>query len=154
MGFRLNSVETKAMEQTLPQFFSWKGELGRLRYFRQGLLRALLMIPLLVVYAGLSLLAGNDLSFALFESPFVTVLGLVLFIPIDLRRMNDAGIKYWWLVVFQGLWLLPVSPASEVMTAYDKFHALIVVLPMIVWSLILLFKPGREYREFVRAQAG
>lgn len=140
------------MQQTLPDVFRWDGELGRLQYFSRSFYRMLLLLPLTAAYAALWVLAGNDLSAQLFEGRFFTTIVLILFIPLDLRRMNDIGLKYWWLVAAEALNLLPTAAESTTTSLYSSIHMLAVNLPYAVFYLYLLLKPGRTYREHRRSQ--
>ncbi len=134
----------------LPQFFDWRGELGRHAYLRKIIQRILILIAVGAVNIIFSALMGLELdSLAWFEDQggLFTAAALVLFIPIDIRRMNDIGINLWWLVVFELLSLLPY-PASG--SPQHTPYLILVVVPQIFWALFLLLKPGKEYREYRR----
>jgi len=48
--------------QGLPQFFDWRGELGRLDYFKQIIKRLMILLLILGVNIGLCLLMGLEIT--------------------------------------------------------------------------------------------
>ena len=100
-----------------------------------------------VVFSALMGLELDTLSWFEDQGGLFTAAVLVLFIPIDIRRMNDIGINLWWLVLFEFLSLLPYPiSGSPQQTPY----LILVVMPQLFWALFLLFKSGKEYREYRR----
>ena len=94
----------------LPQFFDWRGELGRLAYLRKVIQRILILIVVMGFNLGLSALMGIEIdstSYIAEQSSLISVAALILFVPIDIRRLNDLGVNLWWIFVIEILTLLP-----------------------------------------------
>ena len=141
------------MNQIL-KLVDYRGELGRLSYFSRSIYRIPLMIAGIAINFGLNLLIGYPPSVELFQTslsdPLVTVMSLVFFLPLTIRRANDAGISFWWVIVFEILYLVPEP--SEDMASYG-IYTLLVSIPYLVWCLIIVFKPGKDLREHRRSNA-
>ena len=134
----------------LPHFFDWRGELGRLAYLRKVIQRILILIIVMGFNLGLNALMGIEIdrpSYIAEQSSLISVAALVIFVPIDIRRLNDLGINLWWVAVIEVLTLLP-QPVQG--SPQFPFYILIVVVPNLFWAAFMLFKPGKEYREFLR----
>ena len=134
----------------LPQFFDWRGELGRHAYLRKVIQRILILIVVMGFDLGLKALMGIEIdsrSYIAEQSSLISVASLVIFVPIDIRRLNDLGVNLWWLAVIEVLALLP-QPAQD--SPQFPFYILTVVVPSLLWAAFMLFKPGKEYREFLR----
>ena len=50
------------MMKDLPEFFDWRGELGRLDYFKQFIKRLVILLLILGVNIGLCLLVGLEIT--------------------------------------------------------------------------------------------
>lgn len=141
------------MNQIL-KIVDYRGELGRLAYFSREIYRIPLIVAVIAINFGLNLLIGYPPSLELFQAslsdPLVTVMSILLFLPITIRRANDAGISFWWAVFFEILYLVPEP--SEGMASYG-IYTLLVSIPYLVWCLIILFKPGKALREHRRSTA-
>ena len=134
----------------LPHFLDWRGELGRLAYLRKVIQRILILIVVMGFNLGLNALMGIEIdrpSYIAEQSSLISVAALVIFVPIDIRRLNDLGINLWWVAVIEVLTLLP-QPVQG--SPQFPFYILIVVVPNLFWAAFMLFKPGKEYREFLR----
>ena len=143
--------------QKVPAFFDWRDELSRWRYFTSGLNRSAIYLSFVAFNMGLNYLFGWTYDFkdadvwSIFEEPLPIVASCALFLPIDIRRANDAGLSGWFIFVLWCLTIVPSPPdgaANEIWGAY----ALVVLLPFIVMQSILHFKPGRAYREWIRSE--
>ena len=53
-------------------------------------------------------------------------MSLAFFLPLTIRRANDAGISFWWVIVFEILYLVPEP--SEDMASYG-IYTLLVTIP-------------------------
>ena len=134
----------------LPQFFDWRGELGRLAYLRKVIQRILILIVVMGFNLGLNALMGIEIdspSYIAEQSSLISVAALIIFVPIDIKRLNDLGVNLWWIVVIEVLTLLP-QPAQG--SPQLPFYVIIVVVPNLFWAAFMLLKPGKEYREFLR----
>jgi len=54
----------------------------------------------------------------------------------------------WWVVAFEALSLLPEPP--EGYKAHWATYNLLVMLPLVIYLLILQFKPGKAHRDNTR----
>ena len=141
--------------QKLPKFFDRRGELSRNEYFYAGISRGFVFLGIAALNYGLNALWGWDVTFTeesswewVFADPLVTVAWLIIFIPIIIRRLNDAGVNLWWAFAFEALVLMPQPPAdSEGPTAA---YGILVILPYLIWMLLLQFKPGKAYQKWRR----
>ena len=141
----------------VPAFFDWRGDLSRWGYFGAGIYRGVISLLVVALDMGLHYMFGWTYEFAdadafwsIFESSLSVIAGFVLMLPIDIRRANDAGLSGWFVVLLWFLTLIPSPPeaaANEIMSAY----LLVIGLPFIVMQLILQFKPGRAYRDWIRS---
>ena len=134
----------------------------RIQYFRGSIIRCLIAIALSGMYIFLShlfgwdvvsdLADGGDGIFDYLSDPFLEVSFFVIFVPWDLRRMKDAGINWWWIVLFEILLRLPAPPEIEGsdFVVHNVVHGIFSTVPYLVFTLILIFKPGKIYRDFIR----
>ena len=130
----------------LPKFFDWRGELGRLDYLKEILRRLLIVLVIFGLNISLCFLAGLDVTQENWDDnlSLTTISSFVLMVPVDIRRLNDIGLSSWWLVPVYILSQLPVPPdQSPQMGVY----VLLVLVPLFLWGLFVLFKPGKTLRE-------
>ena len=135
----------------LPKFFDWRGELGRLDYLKEILRRLLIVVVIFGLNISLCFLAGLDVTQENWNDnlSLTTISSFVLMVPVDIRRLNDIGLSPWWLVPVYILSQLPVPPdQSPQMGVY----VLLVLVPLFLWGLFVLFKPGKTLREAHRNQ--
>jgi len=69
--------------------------------------------------------------------------------PIDIRRLNDIGISAWWLVP---VYILSQVPVPMEGSPQENIYGLLVGIPLLIWGLFVLFKPGKTLREARRNQ--
>ena len=81
--------------QGLPQLFDWKGELGRLDYFKQIIKRLVILLLILGVNIGLCLLVGLEITAETWDKnlSLTTIASFAIMVQIDIRRLNDIGIS-------------------------------------------------------------
>ena len=135
----------------LPKFFDWRGELGRLDYLKEILRRLLVVLVIFGLNISLCFLAGLDVTQENWDDnlSLTTISSFVLMVPVDIRRLNDISLSPWWLVPVYILSQLPVPPdQSPQMGVY----VLLVLVPLFLWGLFVLFKPGKTLREAHRNQ--
>ena len=75
-------------------FFSLKGNIGRLDFFKSYLLRLLIYFVILSTFCWLSKLAAGET----FE-PVWSLSSYPLVAPIYFRRANELGMNYAWIVL-------------------------------------------------------
>ena len=138
--------------QGLPQFFDWRGELGRLDYFKQIIKRLVILLLILGVNIGLCLLVGLEITAETWDKnlSLTTIASFAIMVPIDIRRLNDIGISPWWLVP---VWFLSQIPEPLDGSPQVGAYTLLVIIPLLLWGLFILFKPGKTLRE-ARRQIG
>jgi len=132
--------------QGLPQFFDWRGELGRLDYFKQIIKRLMILLLILGVNIGLCLLMGLEITAETWDKnlSLTTIAAFAIMVPIDIRRLNDIGISPWWLAP---VWILSQIPEPLDGSPQVGTYTLLVVIPLFLWGLFILFKPGKTLRE-------
>ena len=160
------------------KFFDFSGNMGRLDFFKSCLFRVfiatILGIVIGIVETILSL-GGSSLdavpstppptNFDFTWEKFVEintapgayaqafkigVINLFIFGPIDLRRANDLGMSYVWLIPVLFFFVIPAGT----LLSYGVGSGLWVLFSVynIVINLILLFKPGQTFKEWVRSK--
>ena len=105
--------------QGLPQFFDWRGELGRLDYFKQIIKRLVILLLILGDNIGLCLLMGLEITAETWDKIYHSQ---------QLQHLHST---------------LDGSPQVGAYT-------LLVVIPLFLWGLFILFKPGKTLREVRR----
>ena len=135
----------------LPQFFDWRGELGRLGYLKEIIRRCIILSLVFGLNIGLRWLAGLDITSENWDQDLslTTIACFVMMVPIDIRRLNDIGISPWWLVP---VWILSQIPEPLDGSPQVSAYTLIVIVPLLLWGLFILFKPGKTLRESRRNQ--
>ena len=138
--------------KALHQFFDWRGELGRLGYLMQVIKRLIILLLILGVNIGLCLLVGLEITSETWDKnlSLTTIAAFVIMVPIDIRRLNDIGISPWWLVP---VWFLSQIPEPLDGSPQVGAYTLLVIIPLLLWGLFILFKPGKTLRE-ARRQIG
>ena len=134
------------MMKALDQFFDWRGELGRLGYLMQVIKRLIILLLILGVNIGLCLLVGLEITSETWDKnlSLTTIAAFVIMVPIDIRRLNDIGISPWWLVP---VWFLSQIPEPLDGSPQVGAYTSLVIIPLLLWGLFILFKPGKTLRE-------
>ena len=130
----------------LYQFFDWRGELGRLEYLIQFIKRLIILLLILGVNIGLCLLVGLEITPENWDKnlSLTTIAAFAIMVPIDIQRLNDIGISPWWLVP---VWFLSQIPEPLDGSPQVGAYQLLVTIPLFLWGLFILFKPGKTLRE-------
>ena len=133
----------------LPQFFSWKGELGRLDYLGEVIKRLLILSLILAVNIGLCMLVGLGITPETWDNnlSLTTISAFLIMVPVDIRRLNDIGISPWWLVP---VWILSQIPQPLDGSPQVGAYTFLVAVPLLLWGLFILFKPGKALKEYRR----
>ena len=129
-----------------PQFFDWRGELGRLDYLKEIIKRLVILSLILGINIGLCLLVGLEITPETWDKnlSLTTIAGFAIMVPVDIRRLNDIGISPWWLAP---VWILSQIPEPIDGSPQIRAYTLLVVVPMFLWGLFILFKPGKTLRD-------
>ena len=135
----------------LPQFFDWRGELGRLDYLKEIIRRLLIILIIFGINIALCVLVGLDVTPETWDDNLSLTLisSIAIMVPIDIRRLNDIGISAWWLLP---VYILSQIPAPIAGSPQENIYGLLVVIPLLLWGLFVLFKPGKTLREARRSQ--
>ncbi len=130
----------------LPEFFDWRGELGRIDYVGEAIRRLLILLLILGINIGLCLLMGLDITPETWDNNIglTIIASFVLMVPIDIRRLNDIGVSPWWLVP---VWILSQIPEPIDGSAQVGIYTFLVIIPLLIWGLFIVFKPGKALRE-------
>lgn len=133
----------------LPQFFSWEGELGRLDYLGEVIKRLLILSLILAVNIGLCMLVGLEITPETWDNnlSLTTISAFLIMVPVDIRRLNDIGISPWWLVP---VWILSQIPQPLDGSPQVGAYTFLVAVPLLLWGLFILFKPGNALKEYRR----
>ena len=64
--------------------------------------------------------------------------------------MKDASINWWWIVLFETLIRLPEPPDFDgtKFLGHNIAYMIFAIIPYLIFSLLLVFKPGKIYRDF------
>ena len=76
-----------------------------------------------------------------------TIAGFAIMVPVDIQRLNDIGISPWWLAP---VWILSQIPEPIDGSPQVVAYTLLVIMPLLLWGLFILFKPGKTLREALR----
>jgi uncharacterized membrane protein YhaH (DUF805 family) len=135
----------------LAQFFDWRGELGRLDYLKEIIRRLLIILMIFGINIALCILVGLDVTPETWDDnlSLTTISSIAIMVPIDIRRLNDIGISAWWLLP---VYILSQIPAPIEGSPQENIYGLLVVIPLLLWGLFVLFKPGKTLREARRSQ--
>jgi uncharacterized membrane protein YhaH (DUF805 family) len=84
----------------MKELFSMKGRFNRQRYFATGLVLTLIMYGLAFVLGFAIGMAGVDPSFATAVSYLISVIGIVIWAFLVVKRLHDLGKPGWhyWLM--------------------------------------------------------
>ena len=128
------------------EFFDWTGELGRIDYIKEMLKRLLILALILGINIGLCILAGLEITPDTWDKDLslTTIAAFIIMVPIDIRRLNDIGVSPWWLVP---VWILSQCPAPLDGSPQFGAYILLVMVPLLIWGLFIIFKPGKALRE-------
>ena len=137
--------------KALHQFFDWRGELGRIEYIKEVIKRLLILSLILGLNVGLCLLAGLDITPETWDDnlSLTTIAAFVIMVPVDIRRLNDIGVSPWWLVP---VWILNQLPEPLEGSPQLGIYILLGIIPLLMWELFIVFKPGKALREARRQQ--
>ena len=135
----------------LAQFFDWRGELGRLDYLKEIIRRLLIILMIFGINIALCILVGLDVTPETWDDnlSLTTISSIAIMVPIDIRRLNDIGISPWWLLP---VYILSQIPAPIEGSPQENIYGFLVVIPLLLWGLFVLFKPGKTLREARRSQ--
>ena len=162
------------------KFFDFSSNMGRLDFFKsclfRGLIAAILFAILIIIESitSINLSSFNDtLPSATTSSTFdfgweqfveasttpgayiqafiTGFINLLIFGPIDLRRANDLNMGYEWILPLLFLFILPAGSIISLGGIGVGLWVLISVYRLVI-NLILLFKPGQTFKEWVRAK--
>jgi len=135
----------------LAQFFDWRGELGRLDYLKEIIRRLLIILMIFGINIALCILVGLDVTPETWDDnlSLTTISSIAIMVPIDIRRLNDIGISAWWLLP---VYILSQIPAPIEGSPQENIYGFLVVIPLLLWGLFVLFKPGKTLREARRSQ--
>ena len=141
--------------------------MGRLDYFKATMLRGLVGGFIMAIYIVLKYLLLKSYAPAvtpslevwvdrLGENPntedFIIggIVNLLFFVPIEIRRITDLRIDYKWIAPGCLVFFMP----WELITRIDLGVLFMILVNGVVWvvELVLLFRPGQEYKDFVRSQ--
>lgn len=144
------------------------GQMGRRSYFLSFIARILIIVLILlagniIVYGFEYLTTGQingmtfddwsqfdgDLEPSRLEQMITAILGLIAISPIEIRRANDLSINWKWIVPTFLSHFVVFAPSTDLFFV----NGLIVLLNVytFVIALILLFKPGQKYKDWVRS---
>ena len=155
------------------KFFGIRGEMGRIDYFKSYVFRLLIavVIVLLISLVDPSISVADWFNFpdskeatinnweeylAYQSDPAVYInelkrgfINLILYISIDCRRANDIGMSYGWIAPGWFMFLLPgIIFANPI--GFAVSFLLYVYIGVV--NLILVFKPGKTHKQFVRSK--
>ena len=148
---------------TILRFFDPRGRLGRLAYIKSLFLRALIVVTIKVALSALGyLLFGTEFkipipseeipesTLAVLNNP-PSLLAILFYLPIQIRRLRDANISPVWLAPIYLCFVLPWTLLTDLPNL-----ALIALLSFSLYnfgiSFIELLKPGHTYKEWVRSK--
>ena len=88
-----------------------------------------------------------------FSSTSGGFLGLLAFAPIEVRRASDINMDIKWLVL---PWVIAFIPYQlfEPMSETGAGIGILILVGVYSWviELILLFKPGQTFKDWIRSQ--
>lgn len=108
--------------------------------------RLLILALILGINIGLCILAGLEITPDTWDKDLslTTIAAFIIMVPIDIRRLNDIGVSPWWLVP---VWILSQCPAPLDGSPQFGAYILLVMVPLLIWGLFIIFKPGKALRE-------
>ena len=146
-----------------------RGHMGRVAYFWSTCLRTIILTLVILFAFLISFLFYNpgpiDQTFAelnpdelaesivKFSNASSGLLSFVIFAPISIRRAADIRMDLKWLVpVWIFGFIMPFLP--EPMTETGAGLGILILVGAYYWviELILLFKPGQTFKEWIRSQ--
>jgi len=136
----------------LPEFFDWRGEIGRYEYFIKSLQRFLIFAIILALNIGFYALMGWDVFtpekdfWSFWDDGLMITAATILYIPISIRRLNDARVNLWWLFWMELIILLPSPPENS---SKEPVYLVSILLPYVLWLLFVQFKPGKSWQNRV-----
>ena len=147
------------MPSRIKRLFDLRGELGRIQYLKGFIYRSLLSTSALLAITLFELLfnwhsyQGIE-SFDVFstlrdESNLYAVALVALQLPIQIKRIRDLGVSFWWLFAFEVMILLPEpSKLGDGSThAGGAFYTVLIVIPFILFRLYLILWPGKAFQN-------
>lgn len=131
----------------MKRFFTLKGRLNRLRYFKYSIL----LFLLLAVFITLSIIATvgaekSDSSFLLLLALICFLCGVAVFwgtVAVSVRRLHDLNLSGWWYGL---VFLISTVGSSLAMSEDDAvvLAATILNLATVSFSFYLFLKKGTE----------
>ena len=133
----------------LPNFFDWRGELGRIEYIKEVIKRLLILSLILGLNVGLCLLARLEITPETWDDnlSLTTIAAFVIMVPVDIRRLNDIGASPWWLVP---VWILNQLPEPLEGSPQLGIYILLGIIPLLMWELFIVFKPGKALKAHLK----
>ena len=152
------------VKKFLLAFLDPRGRMGRLDYFKATILRGLIVGLIMVIYFVLKYLLlkayapdvtpslevwveqmGESLNTE--DSIISGIVNLLFFAPIEIRRITGLRIDCKWIAPGCLVFLMP----WELITRINIGILFMFLFNDVVWvvELVLLFRPGQEYKDFV-----
>ena len=145
--------------------FDLSGRLGRWAYFKRIVVRSLFVTFIVLIYLATSYFfyrlnsPDTPLFFEWLESqieltsqnPYsitkflAYLLGLLIYIPIEIRRANDINLKYRWVILTHISFFIPVQVVGNAINFIYFLYGTVIYL-------ILQFKPGKTFNEWSRSK--
>ena len=141
--------------------------MGRLDYFKATLLRGFISGLIMATYIALKYLSLKTYApevtpsletwvNQIGENPNTEdyiiggIVNLLFFAPIEIRRITDLRIDYKWVAPGCLVFFMP----WELIAKIDIGILFMFLFNGVVWvvELVLLFRPGQEYKDFIRSQ--
>ena len=144
-----SKIEISDKESLVEKFFSTKGRIDRLTYFKRNFVLLAAELVLLFVIAIIGTVADRVLA----ETPTwldasLSVLLLISLVPVyflDVKRLHDLGKDSTLAKIFLGVGILSVAyDMTSPLTASFEPVGIILSLATIVFTAYLLFKKGED----------
>ena len=133
------------------KFFDYRGRIGRWDYFKATMLRSVIASVILISIVipqtgGINNVGTESLQV---QRIFGGLFRLIMFLPLILRRANDANISYKWIAPTFLFFLIPVE-----FTQAKPGSGLWMLLSIYDWmlSIVILFKPGQAHQDFLKSK--
>jgi len=146
-------------------FFDLSGRLGRWAYFNRMVVRSIIVTFIILIYLAtwyffcklispdtpafvewlesqIELTSQNPYSITKF---LAYLLGLLIYIPIEIRRANDINLKYRWVILTHISFFIPVQVVGNAINFIYFLYGTVIYL-------ILQFKPGETFKEWARSK--
>ena len=142
-----SKIEISDKESLVEKFFSTKGRIDRLTYFKRNFVLFAAELVLLFVIAIIGTVADRVLA----ETPTwldasLSVLLLISLVPVyflDVKRLHDLGKDSTLAKIFLGVGILSVAYDTPLTASFEPV-GIILSLATIVFTAYLLFKKGED----------